>query len=74
MDLAKPGLIKQHCLPNAMCTFSEYLVDFADDALRKTGSQLIDRMLAADIQNTMLRTKVRENLQKIQAGQRDLYF
>lgn len=74
MDLAKPGLIKQHCLPNAMCTFAEYLADFADDELKGTGTRLIDRMLAADIQNDMLCRRVRENLQKIQAGERDLYF
>ena len=28
MDLAKPGLIKLHCLPNALTTFKEYLVDY----------------------------------------------
>jgi len=33
MDLAKPGLIKEHCLPNAIFTFKEYLNDFADEEL-----------------------------------------
>ena len=29
MDLAKPGLIKAHCCPNALSTFMEYLIDYA---------------------------------------------
>lgn len=35
MDLAKPGLIKQFCLPNAMFSFKEYLYDFASEETRK---------------------------------------
>ncbi len=31
MDLAKPGLIKHYCMPNAIFTFVEYLEDFASN-------------------------------------------
>lgn len=74
MDLAKPGLIKQHCLPNAMFTFAEYLEDFADAELRQDGRRLIETMLADDIANSSQREKVFNNLKAIEAGKRDIYF
>ncbi|MCX8043852.1 MAG: [FeFe] hydrogenase H-cluster radical SAM maturase HydG [Desulfobacterota bacterium] len=74
MELAKPGLIKKHCLPNAIFTFAEYLEDFADNDLKNRGNTLIDTMITMDIDTDPLRSKVRENLQKIAAGERDLYF
>jgi len=74
MDLAKPGLIKQHCLPNALFTFTEYLCDFADAALQEAGAKVIDRMIAADIESEALRERVRKNIHRIRSGERDLYF
>ena len=73
MDLAKPGLIKQYCLPNAMFTFKEYLMDFASEETRKKGLALIDKMLQ-DIPDGAHKEKVRDNLAKVGEGQRDLYF
>ncbi|MBQ3059710.1 MAG: [Desulfovibrio sp.] len=35
MDLAKPGLIKARCAPNALSTFAEYLMDYASEEDRK---------------------------------------
>jgi 2-iminoacetate synthase len=74
MDLAKPGLIKQHCLPNAMFTFAEYLYDFADDNLRKKGFSLIDRMIEKEITISTLKEKTIKTLEDIKSGKRDLYF
>lgn len=73
MDLAKPGLIKNFCLPNALLTLKEYLVDYADPETRQRGNQLI----AAELhhipsQKTELETEQR--LQRIEHGERDLYF
>ncbi len=72
MDLAKPGLIKTHCLPNAMFTYAEYLYDFADDNLKKKGFALIDKMLADLPEN--LQNTVKQELQKIKEGKRDIYL
>lgn len=74
MDLARPGLIKRNCLPNAIFTFAEYLEDFADEDLKSRGNALIDTMIERDIDTMPLRVRVRENLQRIAAGDRDLYF
>jgi 2-iminoacetate synthase len=73
MDLAKPGLIKQYCLPNAMFTFREYLEDFASPELKEKGLKLIKNMLK-DVEHKNLVPKIEENLEKIGEGQRDLYF
>ena len=46
MDLAKPGLIKAHCGPNAISSFLEYLLDYASPATREVGEKLIERKVA----------------------------
>ena len=73
--MAKPGLIKTHCLPNAMFTFGEYLEDFAPLPLKEKGYALINQTakeaFAAD---NPIHKMIEENLAKIKAGKRDLYF
>lgn len=72
MDLAKPGLIQQFCLPNAMFTFQEYLEDFASEETKALGLKVIEDF------NKNVRPeqqeKVKENLKAIHNGQRDIYF
>jgi 2-iminoacetate synthase len=41
MDMAKPGLIKRHCAPNALSSCMEYLLDYAKPETRKVGEKLI---------------------------------
>jgi 2-iminoacetate synthase len=41
MDLAKPGDIKDHCEPNALSTFQEYLIDYASPETRAAGERLV---------------------------------
>ncbi len=75
MDMAKPGLIKTHCLPNAMFTFAEYLEDFAPAPLKAKGYALIESTAKeAFAQGTPIKKMIDENLAKIKAGKRDLYF
>lgn len=73
MDLAKPGLIKQYCLPNAIFTFKEYLNDFAGEETRQKGKRLIEKMLQEYDQKQLL-PKIENNLTEIDKGRRDLYF
>ena len=74
MDMAKPGLIKQHCLPNAMFTFAEYLHDFADGELKEKGFALIDQMIRSEIDDRQTKTLTLKNLERIAAGERDIYL
>jgi 2-iminoacetate synthase len=73
MDLAKPGLIKQYCMPNALFTFEEYLQDFASDETKVKGLKLIDK-LVDEVEKEQLKNKITKNLDNIKEGQRDLYF
>ncbi len=73
MDLAKPGLIKDFCMPNAVFTFKEYLLDFATAATKEKGDKLIDRMLS-DVGKATLKNRMTRTLGKIDSGARDLYF
>ena len=73
MDLAKPGLIQLHCLPNALTTLKEYLVDYANEDIKKEGEELIKKELI-NIPNEKRREKTTEYLNQIEKGERDLYF
>ncbi len=72
MDLAKPGLIKTHCQPNALTTLKEYLVDYADQETKILGEKLIENELNK-IPHPKLRKKTKEFLDRIEKGERDLY-
>jgi len=72
MDLAKPGLIKAHCLPNALTTLQEYIEDYADAETRKRGEELIERMMRCVPGERRKRTE--EYRSRIKKGARDLYF
>ncbi|HNT33858.1 MAG TPA: [FeFe] hydrogenase H-cluster radical SAM maturase HydG [bacterium] len=71
MDLAKPGDIKYHCDPNALSTFTEYLLDYASEETRQAGEALIEKTLA------QMDDKQREIslglVQQVRAGKRDVF-
>jgi 2-iminoacetate synthase len=46
MDLAKPGLIKEHCSPNALSSCMEYLMGYASPDTKEAGEKLVNRELA----------------------------
>lgn len=73
MDLAKPGLIKEFCKPNAMFTFREYLEDYASPATKAKGLELLARLVQT-FPKEELKRRVEGNLCQIGEGSRDLYF
>ncbi|HOK10468.1 MAG TPA: [FeFe] hydrogenase H-cluster radical SAM maturase HydG [Candidatus Hydrogenedens sp.] len=71
MDLAKPGLIKNHCEVNALSTFAEYLEDYASPETKHIGWTKIKEIL-----NTMpevRKTRTEEMLARVKSGERDVY-
>jgi len=71
MDRAKPGDIKNHCGPNAISTFMEYLMDYASYETRLIGEDLID-----DVINSMdgiARERAVKLLDKVKKGNHDMY-
>lgn len=71
MDLAKPGLIKEHCDPNALSTFLEYLLDYATPKTRQAGEALIEKVVG-EMQATP-KARSMAMLEKVRAGRRDVY-
>lgn len=71
MDLAKPGEIKDHCDPNALSTFLEYLEDYASPETKAAGEKRIAEALQ---QMTARQARTAEQLiQKVRVGDRDVF-
>lgn len=73
MSLAKDGTIQNVCLPNALLTFKEYLIDYADPATKIVGEKRIQEALAT-IPKDGIRDLTIQRLGDIEAGRRDLFF
>lgn len=72
MELAKTGDIGKLCVPNALTTFMEYILDFASEATAGEGTRFLETQLAAE--SKAMQNKVRKMLQKVTDGERDVYF
>ncbi len=71
MDLAKPGEIKDHCDPNAVSTFQEYLEDYADPETKRAGEKCIAESVATMPEKTRITSE--KLLAQVKAGKRDVY-
>lgn len=71
MDLAKPGEIKEHCGPNALATFQEYLDDYGSPETRAVGEATIAAALAG--MDDTLRARTEKMVRLVKQGQRDVY-
>jgi 2-iminoacetate synthase len=72
MSLAKSGNIKNVCLPNALMTLCEYMMDYGDGDFRKQAAALIDKNIPK-IANEKMRALTKENIDKIKNGAHDLF-
>jgi len=73
MSLAKTGEIRNVCQPNAILTFKEYLMDYASSKTREIGEKTIQEHLQM-IDDPKVRQMTIDELKKIEAGKRDLFF
>ena len=73
MSLCKSGQINNCCLPNALMTLKEYLMDYAAPETKQIGEALIASQLG-DIPRERTRQIVMERLDRIAAGERDFRF
>ena len=76
MEFSVPGFIKRFCTPNAILTLSEYLVDYAPAHTAEKGWQLIEKELNGlkSAEEKVNVTEIRNRVEKIKKGERDLYF
>jgi 2-iminoacetate synthase len=72
MEFSVPGFIKRYCSPNAALTLAEYIEDYAGPALAEKGWKAIERNLATIDEKIV--EDLKERLQRIRNGERDLYF
>ncbi|MFH1307207.1 MAG: [FeFe] hydrogenase H-cluster radical SAM maturase HydG [Candidatus Micrarchaeota archaeon] len=73
MQFAKSGKIQNFCHPNAILTFKEYLIDYADEELKKIGNKVIEKEIE-NIPDEKRREITVSRLKEIENGKRDLYF
>ncbi|MDQ7794366.1 MAG: [FeFe] hydrogenase H-cluster radical SAM maturase HydG [bacterium] len=73
MKLAKQGLIGNVCQPNAILTLEEYLLDYASPATLDAGRRAIANHLE-QIGSPEVKAETNRRLERIRAGERDLYF
>jgi len=71
MNLAKPGLVHNYCMPNAVLTFKEYLLDYASEETRKVGEKAIQNILN-DFEPSK-KASIEKKLHQIENGGRDIY-
>ncbi|MEI6393202.1 MAG: [FeFe] hydrogenase H-cluster radical SAM maturase HydG [Verrucomicrobiota bacterium] len=71
MDLAKPGLIKHHCAPNALSSCMEYLLDYAAPETRRVGEMLVEKELTT-MENSVQQIS-RRLVGEVKADKRDVY-
>ncbi len=72
MELAKSGNIGKLCTPNALATFKEYVIDYASDETKKTAEKFLEREVAG-LDGT-LKTKTEKMIQRVNGGERDVFF
>ncbi|MCU0377078.1 MAG: [FeFe] hydrogenase H-cluster radical SAM maturase HydG [Bacteroidales bacterium] len=72
MEFSVPGFIKRYCTPNAVLTLAEYIVDYASPELAEKGWRAIEKNMTALDEN--LRESVRNKIDRIRNGERDLYY
>lgn len=72
MEFSVPGFIKRFCTPNAILTLSEYVCDYASGELAEKGWKAIEKNLQT-LEEGVMKTTM-EKIERIKAGERDLYF
>ena len=74
MEICKSRQIQNCCLPNALMTLKEYLVDYASEKTVEIGNKMIEKELQ-NIPNERVREIVKQHLEEIEKGnKRDFYF
>ncbi len=73
MEFSVPGFIKRFCTPNAILTLAEYLVDYAPEQTAKRGWEMIDKNIGM-LEGQHNVQELKNRIEKIKEGKRDLYF
>ena len=72
MEFSVPGFIKRFCTPNAILTLSEYICDYAQGETVDKGWKVIEKNI--ERMEPSIASATLEKIERIKAGERDLYF
>jgi len=73
MEFSVPGFIKRFCSPNALLTLAEYLEDYAPAETKENGYKLIHQKIDELAEHQKVE-QLREKVELVKGGKRDLYF
>ena len=73
MEICKQQQIHNFCHPNAIITLKEYLEDYASDETKKVGAELLLKEIET-LQDEKIKQIVKDDLLKIEQGERDFRF
>jgi len=73
MEFSVPGFIKTKCTPNAILTLAEYVNDYAPNDTSHKAWTVIEKNIE-ELNNEEMKQSVLERIEKINAGERDLYY
>jgi 2-iminoacetate synthase len=72
MGIAKSRFVHHFCIPNAIFTLKEYLLDYAEPATRETGERVIAEHIERFVGDPM-HERIIDGLARLEAGERDIY-
>ena len=73
MGLAKSSFVRNFCIPNAICSLKEYLLDYASEETRQVGERMIQKYIP-EIKDPKTREYVISALAKLENGERDQFI
>lgn len=73
MGLAKTSFVWHFCMPNALCTLKEYLLDYASPETRRAGEAVIQAQLER-IEDAETKAYLIQAFKNLEAGQPDQYL
>jgi len=71
MEVAKSSFVHNFCMPNAIITMKEYLLDYASDETKKKGEKAIDKYLS-QIEDEKVKSFVKDAISRLENGERDI--
>jgi 2-iminoacetate synthase len=71
MKVAKSRFVHNYCIPNAIFTLKEYLLDYASDETKLKGEDVLKKHME-QFRSESVYSKIHENLTRIENGERDL--
>lgn len=73
MKVAKSKFVYNYCIPNAIFTFKEYLLDYASDETKEIGEETIKNHIEK-FKGKPEYDKILENIKRLEDGERDLRY